>query len=225
MGISAMMRTSASGMEAQSNRLGTVADNIANVNTTGYKRADTEFSSFIPMRATSEYVSGSVTTHVRNAISEQGVFKSTTSATDLAINGNGFFVVSDNDGTPFLTRAGSFVKNGDGELVNGAGYYLMGYALANGDPSVVANGIGGLERVTISDLALQAVPSPSAPSPPTFPPMRPSSRRPICRRPTRRRRSSPPRPRCWPTPISAARSRSTSIGQKPPATPGRSQRL
>jgi len=159
MGISAIMRTSASGMEAQSNRLGTVADNIANVNTTGYKRADTEFSSFIPIRATSEYVSGSVTTHVRNAISEQGVFKSSTSPTDLAIDGNGFFVVSDTDGTPFLTRAGSFVKNGQGELVNGAGYFLMGYALANGNPSVVANGIGGLARVTISDLALQAVPS------------------------------------------------------------------
>ena len=159
MGISAIMRTSASGMEAQSNRLGTVADNIANVNTTGYKRADTEFSSFIPTRATNEYVSGSVTTHIRNAISEQGVFSATTSVTDLAINGDGFFVVSDTDGTPFLTRAGSFVKSGEGELVNGAGYYLMGFALADGNPDVVANGIGGLERVTISDLALQAVPS------------------------------------------------------------------
>jgi len=159
MGISAIMRTSASGMEAQSNRLGTVADNIANVNTTGYKRADTEFSSFIPTRATNEYVSGSVTTHIRNAISEQGVFSATTSVTDLAINGEGFFVVSDTDGSPFLTRAGSFVKNGEGELVNGAGYYLMGFALADGNPDVVANGIGGLERVTISDLALQAVPS------------------------------------------------------------------
>lgn len=159
MAISAIMRTSASGMEAQSNRLGTVADNIANVNTTGYKRADTEFSSFIPIRATNEYVSGSVTTNIRNAISEQGVFKSSTSPTDLAINGNGFFVVSDSAGTPLLTRAGSFVKNGQGELVNGAGYYLMGYPLAGGNPSIVANGVGGLERVTVSDLALQAVPS------------------------------------------------------------------
>lgn len=158
MSISALMRTSASGMNAQSNRLGTVADNIANVNTTGYKRAYTEFSSFIPVRSTTEYVSGSVTTHIRNAISEQGVFNYTTSVTDLAINGDGMFLVSDTDGTPFLTRAGSFVKNGDGELVNGAGFYLMGYS-TEGNPSIVANGIGGLERVTISDLALQAVPS------------------------------------------------------------------
>jgi flagellar hook protein FlgE len=53
MSISGMLRTSTSGMEAQSNRLSTVADNIANVGTTGYKRAYTEFSSFIPTQATS----------------------------------------------------------------------------------------------------------------------------------------------------------------------------
>src|SRR5262245_9674985 len=112
MSISALMRTSASGMNAQSNRLGTVADNIANVNTTGYKRASTEFSSFIPQRATSDYVPGSVSTHIRHAISEQGNLNGSTSVTDLAISGNGFFIVSDTDGTPFLTRAGAFVKNG-----------------------------------------------------------------------------------------------------------------
>lgn len=156
MSISALMRTSASGMEAQANRLGTVADNIANVNTTGYKRASTEFSSFIPIRATSEYVSGSVTSHIRNQISEQGILNYTTSVTDLAINGNGFFVVSDADGTPFITRSGAFVKNGEGELVNAAGYHLMGYSLENGTPAPVANGTSGLERVTLDNLALEA---------------------------------------------------------------------
>jgi flagellar hook protein FlgE len=159
MSISALMRTSASGMNAQSNRLGTVADNIANVNTTGYKRASAEFSSFIPTPATSDYVSGSVTTHIRHAISEQGNLNGSTSVTDMAISGNGFFIVADPDGTPFLTRAGSFVKNGDGELVNAAGFYLLGYPLDQGTPAVVANGTAGLERVTVSDLALQAVPS------------------------------------------------------------------
>ena len=159
MSISALMRTSASGMDAQANRLGTVADNIANVNTTGYKRASPEFSSFIPVRSTSDYVSGSVSTNIRNSISEQGILRGTTSVTDLGVNGNGFFIVSDTDGTPFMTRAGSFVKNGDGELINAAGYYLMGYSLENGAPTVVANGTAGLERVTISNLALQATPS------------------------------------------------------------------
>ena len=58
MGISAIMTMSASGVGAQSDRLGTVADNLANVNTPGHKRAD-EFSSFIATRATIEYASGS----------------------------------------------------------------------------------------------------------------------------------------------------------------------
>ena len=58
---------------------------------------------------------------------------------------NGFFVVQDAGGTPFLTRAGSFVPDGEGDLVNAAGFYLMGYSFANGTPSAVANGFGGLE--------------------------------------------------------------------------------
>lgn len=159
MSISALMRTSASGMDAQANRLGTVADNIANVNTTGYKRSSPEFSSFIPVRSTSDYVSGAVNSNIRNFVDEQGILRATTSVTDVGISGNGFFVVTDPDGSPFLTRAGSFVQNGDGELINAAGFYLMGYPLDQGAPATVANGTAGLERVTISDLALQATPS------------------------------------------------------------------
>jgi flagellar hook protein FlgE len=158
MGLSGIMRTSASGMAAQANRLSTVADNIANSNTTGYKRASTEFSSIL-LESGSEYLSGSVKTNVRYAISEQGAFSYTTSATDLAVNGNGFFVVSDTNDQTFLTRAGSFVKNGDGDLVNAGGFRLMGYSLANGPPNVVANSPGGLEVVNIGNLALQANPS------------------------------------------------------------------
>ncbi|HXF55680.1 MAG TPA: flagellar hook protein FlgE [Hyphomicrobiaceae bacterium] len=157
MGLSGIMRTSASGMAAQANRLSTVADNIANASTTGYKRASTEFSSIL-LESGSEYLSGSVKTNVRYAISEQGAFSFTTSATDLAVNGNGFFIVSDSNQQTFLTRAGSFVKNGDGDLVNAAGYRLMGYSLANGAPNVVANSTAGLEVVNIGNLALQANP-------------------------------------------------------------------
>jgi flagellar hook protein FlgE len=146
-------------MDAQANRLGTVADNIANVNTTGYKRSSPEFSSFIPVRSTSAYVSGAVNSNIRNFVDEQGILRATTSVTDIGISGNGFFVVTDPDGSPFLTRAGSFVKNGDGELINAAGFYLMGYPLDQGAPATVANGTAGLERVTISNLALQATPS------------------------------------------------------------------
>ncbi|AXK81729.1 flagellar hook protein FlgE [Pseudolabrys taiwanensis] len=159
MGLYGVMRTGVSGMSAQSNKLSTVADNIANVNTTGYKRASTEFSSLILRSGSGSYNSGGVDTQVRYAITDAGPLQYTTSATDLAVQGNGFFIVSSPQGTPYLTRAGSFVPDGEGNLVNAAGYYLMGYNLANGAPSVVANGVAGLEVVNIAQTALQGNPS------------------------------------------------------------------
>ena len=160
MGLYGMMRTSASGMAAQANRLGTVADNIANSSTTGYKRSSTEFTSLILDSGGSEYVSGGVETRIRYAISEQGAFKFTTSVTDLAVKGNGFFIVSGNEADQtFFTRAGSFVQDGEGNLVNAAGYKLMGYSLADGNPNVVSNGTAGLTVVNLGTLALQANPS------------------------------------------------------------------
>lgn len=161
MGLYGMMRTSASGMAAQANRLGTVADNIANSSTTGYKRAGAEFSTLVLESSGTEYQSGSVETHVRYGISEQGTFKFTTSVTDLGVKGNGFFLVSNDAGQNFLTRAGSFVKDGNGDLVNSAGYRLMGYSMAPGAPAPVANGTAGLAVVNIGALALQSDPSTS----------------------------------------------------------------
>jgi len=146
-------------MAAQANRLGSVADNIANSSTTGYKRSMIEFASLVLDSGGSEYVSGSVESHTRYMISEQGSRSFTTSGTDLAVKGDGFFIVSDESGQIFLTRAGSFVPNGLGELVNAAGFKLMGYSLSNGPPAIVANGTAGLEVVTLNSLAMKATPS------------------------------------------------------------------
>jgi flagellar hook protein FlgE len=126
----------------------------------GYKRAFMDFSSLVLDSGGTEYVSGSVESHTRYAISEEGARNFTTSATDLAIKGSGFFLVSSGDSAEtFLTRAGSFVADGKGDLINAAGYKLMGYSLANGSPNVVANGTAGLEAVNIGTLALEANPS------------------------------------------------------------------
>ncbi len=154
-----IMRTSVSDMAAQATRLATGANNIANIDTDGFKRASTEFSSMVPETAAGRYGSGGLQTHIRNSIAEQGALERTTSSTDIAVNGDGFFVVSDTDGTPFLTRAGAFVPDGDGGLVNAAGFYLMGYDLQTGPLAPVANGYTGLEVVNIFNLALQANPS------------------------------------------------------------------
>jgi flagellar hook protein FlgE len=151
------MRTGVSGMNAQSNKLSTVSDNIANVNTTGYKRASTEFSSLILKSGSGNYDSGAVQTTVRYAITDPGNIQFTTSVADLAIQGNGFFVVQDQNGNNFLTRAGSFVPDSQGNLVNAAGFQLMGYNVQNGAvPTVAANGFGGLQVVNINQMTLQA---------------------------------------------------------------------
>lgn len=159
MSLYGMMRTGVSGMEAQSNRLGTVADNIANSGTTGYKRAYTEFSSLILPGEEGSYSSGAVKTTIRNAISSQGVLQFTSSTTDLAIDGTGFFVVQDQAGTPYLSRGGAFVPDGQGNLINAAGQYLLGYSYENGEPAPVTNGFNGLEIVSIADFEITAAAS------------------------------------------------------------------
>jgi flagellar hook protein FlgE len=152
------MRTGVSGMAAQSNKLSTVSDNIANVNTTGYKRASTEFSSLILKSGSGNYDSGAVETTVRYAISDAGHTQFTTSTTDLSVQGNGFFVVSNADNTQqYLTRAGSFVPDSQGNLVNAAGFYLLG------QPGKVTNfsqnSLSGMQIVNISQVSQVPVPS------------------------------------------------------------------
>jgi flagellar hook protein FlgE len=157
MSLYGVMRTGVSGMSAQSNKLSTVSDNIANVNTTGYKRASTEFSSLILKSGSGNYDSGAVETTVRYAITDRGNLQFTTSATDLAVQGNGFFVVQDPNGNSFLTRAGSFVPDSTGNLVNTAGFQLMGYNIQNGAvPNTSANGFGNLQVINVNQMALQA---------------------------------------------------------------------
>lgn len=159
MSLYGMMRTGVSGMASQANRLSTVADNIANSSTTGYKRARTEFSSLVLPSTQGSYNSGAVTTTVINSISQQGRLQYTTSVSDLAVDGNGFFIVQDAGGNSFLTRAGSFVPDGNGTFVNAAGFKLMAYDFANGTPAATANGFEGLVPVTISEDDFSVIPS------------------------------------------------------------------
>src|SRR6185312_7704287 len=98
MSLYGMLRTGVSGMNAQANRLSTTADNIANADTTGYKRTSTEFSTLVMPHIGGAYNSGGVTTTITNSISAQGVLQHTTSVSDLAVDGNGFFLVQSPSG-------------------------------------------------------------------------------------------------------------------------------
>jgi len=158
-----VLRTGVSGMEAQSFKLATVAENIANATTVGYKRASTEFSSLILESGPSSYSSGAVTANVRYNISNQGALSYTLSQTDIAVQGDGFFVVQDDNGADFLTRAGSFVVDGQsGHLVNAAGFSLLGYPSTDGeDVAITLNDTAGLEPISMDQMNMRATPSTS----------------------------------------------------------------
>jgi flagellar hook protein FlgE len=146
------MGTSASGMAAQANRMSAVADNIANISTAGYKSAQAEFSTLVSEIVTSQYESGAVAAIAKREITQQGSFIHTNSSTDLAINGDGFFVVSGSRGEIALTRSGSFVKDDSGELKNTAGFKLLGYDLMAGTNTNIVNGAANLKPINIEAL-------------------------------------------------------------------------
>ena len=137
MGIFDALNTSVGGLQAQSFALQNISGNIANASTTGYKGIDTSFEDLIPDATTpNRQVAGGVTAFAQQTITTQGTVSASTVATNMAINGDGFFSVQkptgvvDNvpvfTGVTDYTRRGDFQVNANGNLVNGAGYYLMG---------------------------------------------------------------------------------------------------
>jgi flagellar hook protein FlgE len=159
MGLLSAMSASVTGMAAQANYLATVSENISNSSTVGYKDADTQFQDLVAQIGVSgDYTADGVTTTIRNNISQQGDLTATTSPTDLAISGNGFFLVKDTSGDIFMTRAGSFVPDQNGNLVNSPGYTLMGYNIGPGGAGIT-NTVSGLTPVNINGAALVATAS------------------------------------------------------------------
>ncbi|MDH6261827.1 flagellar hook-basal body complex protein [Bradyrhizobium sp. BR13661] len=137
MGIFDAMNTSVGGLQAQSYALQNISGNIANSSTTGYKGIGTSFVDLIPDASVpSKQVAGGVTASAKATITTQGTISSSTVATNMAITGDGFFSIQkatgvvDNvpvfSGVTYYTRRGDFQLNANGNLVNGAGYYLMG---------------------------------------------------------------------------------------------------
>ncbi|AXB75349.1 flagellar hook protein FlgE [Novosphingobium sp. P6W] len=132
-----------SGLSAQSSAMATVADNITNVNTIGYKGVSAQFETLVTGGSlSSSYSAGGVTATPKALISKQGLLQASSSLTDIGIDGAGFFVVRsspDAGGTTAYTRAGSFTTDSSGYLRNTAGYYLMGWPL-DATGSYVNNG-------------------------------------------------------------------------------------
>jgi flagellar hook protein FlgE len=154
MGIFDALTTAVSGLQAQSFALQNISGNIANASTVGYKGIDTSFEDLIPDALNPQsQVAGGVIALAQQTITTQGTVSASTIATNIAINGDGFFDVQQptgtTDGTPTFngitdyTRAGDFQVNSQGYLVNSAGYYLMGTAV---DPKT-GNPLGSVPTV------------------------------------------------------------------------------
>ena len=152
-----ILNASVSGMLADSNWLSSISQNVANANTTGYKTVETDFSTLVDQVSSASADFGGVMTRVRSLNTMQGNVASTSTATNLAVQGSGFFVVSDSSGALYLTRNGSFAPDASGNLVNSAGYYLMG-APANGSPTP-ANSLSGLTKVNVIGAGAAATPT------------------------------------------------------------------
>lgn len=138
MSLYGAMMTGVAGLSAYSNSLSVASANIANVNTVGYKTATSDFSTLLASAANgSNAGSATVVSNTGQNVADQGLLQTTGSATDLAISGNGFFVVSGSttDTTSrAYTRAGNFTTDSNGYLKNSAGLYLLGWKLdANGN--------------------------------------------------------------------------------------------
>jgi flagellar hook protein FlgE len=133
MGLNGAMSSGVSGLNAQSTSLSISGDNIANSTTVGFKSGQAVFSTLVTTSGpTTTYSSGGVNARNRQLISKQGLIQATGEASDLAISGNGFFVVNskpEGDGDTYYTRAGTFQKNEAGTFVNAAGFTLMGWRL------------------------------------------------------------------------------------------------
>jgi len=133
MSLFGALSSGVSGLSAQSSALGAIGDNVANVNTTGYKSTDIQFKTLVTKQvSTSKYSPGGVQAAPKTGVDVQGLLQSSTSSTDLAISGQGFFIVNEEpeagSGSLFAyTRAGSFTVHKTCYLQNTSVWYLQGW--------------------------------------------------------------------------------------------------
>ena len=139
--------TGVSGLNANMSELSVIGNNIANVNTVGFKSSRVNFEDILSQTLTgsNNQIGVGVTVSSIQKMFTQGDFETTGNTLDMAISGNGFFVVEDPVlGTLYYTRAGQFETDKDGYIVNQDGLRLQGY---------MADSAGNLQN-SLTDLLL-----------------------------------------------------------------------
>lgn len=153
MSIFGAMQSGISALASQSSSMGAISDNIADVNTVGYKSNSVAFSTLVTKQSSSSlYSPGGVQSKPKQSISAQGLLSATSNSTDVAISGSGYFVVNQaaNPGEGDLwayTRAGSFSVDENGYLKNTGGYYAQAWSLLpwDGNPNATVVDVNGIK--------------------------------------------------------------------------------
>ena len=152
MSLSSSLFSGISGLNALGNAMTVIGDNIANVNTVGFKGSRVTFQDVLSQSVattagTAQVGRGTSLADISSSFS-QGSFESTDSSTDLAIGGAGFFVVRDpnNANNEFYSRAGEFRFDKDGNFINPAGYIVRGWEL----DEVTGEDLGTITDITLS---------------------------------------------------------------------------
>ncbi|HEX4713178.1 flagellar hook protein FlgE [Phenylobacterium sp.] len=167
MSVNSALQAGVSGLAANASALAAISDNIANLNTTAYKRNEVDFATMVTSQAVKgEYSAGGVLGSAKQLVSQQGQIQSASSSTSLAITGDGFFVVSTKgagltatDPREF-TRSGAFSPDASGYLVNDAGLYLQGWPVqANGTFSINPSDLSQMGPINVKNLGAAVQPT------------------------------------------------------------------
>ncbi|MDX2235625.1 MAG: flagellar hook protein FlgE [Hyphomonadaceae bacterium] len=167
MSIYTAMRSGVSALAANASAMAVISDNIANLNTVGYKRGITDFTAMLNSQTNgSTYNAGGVLSSTRRLVDVQGSLEQSRSTTDLAVAGDGFFVVSENDlpltngGSVAFTRSGSFSVDAAGYLKNAQGFYLQGWPIqADGSVASSPTSLSTLSPINVADVFSTAEPT------------------------------------------------------------------
>jgi flagellar hook protein FlgE len=164
MGIYGALFSGVSGLKAQAQNMGIISDNISNANTVGYKNSTNNFQTLVTTPATSTtYSPGGVLSRPFAHVDQQGLLQASSSRTDVGVSGRGFLPVTNSVTTGgalkttvsnTYTRAGSFTVDKNGNLVNSAGFFLLGVPInqTTGLPSISNPAVQTLSLVNVGTL-------------------------------------------------------------------------
>jgi flagellar hook protein FlgE len=144
MSITSAMYTGVTGLTAYSGAMSVVSNNLANLSTVGFKNSRAQFADLLSAREGGNLIGRGVHLASVPPLFTQGVYETTGRVFDLTVQGKGLFIVKNEEGQIFFTRAGQFSMNEDGTLVNPEGKFVQGFPLDTKGQST-----GGLANIEL----------------------------------------------------------------------------